>query len=189
MQFNKELMGRQNAGREASLLDAQMRVKLDEAEYARQRGSIAEAMGIEKEIAGLKRQMEANAINRAQVAETGRGHTLTASTAAAQIASREKEGGLDRKSAQIIAGMRGGAEGGDGRLNLAAYKALAKPIEDELKALAPRVQVKIKSAVDRTAELNAKLKMLKEIHGLPSTDAPAAHAGASNWSLAQERKK
>jgi hypothetical protein len=190
-QFNKELAGRQNAGREATLLDAQMRIKLGELEHARQIGDATNAMSAAKDIAGIKRQMEANAINRAQVAEAGRGHTMTSNTAAAQIASREKEGGLDRKSAQIIAGMRGGAEGGGGRLNLAEYKALAKPIEDELKALAPRVQGKIKSAVDRATELNAKLKVLKEIHGLPSTDAsaPDAPAGASNWSPAQERKK
>lgn len=96
-QFNKGIVAQQDAARQANLLDAQMRTKLGELEHARQIGDVTNAMKTEADIAGLKRQMEVNAINRAQVAETGRGRVTTAETAANRLRQDAEQAELDRK--------------------------------------------------------------------------------------------
>ena len=96
-QFNKGIVAQQDAARQANLLDAQMRIKLGELEYARQIGDVTNAMKTEADIAGLKRQMEVNAINRAQVTESGRGRVTTAETAANRLRQEAEQAAVDQK--------------------------------------------------------------------------------------------
>ena len=96
-QLDKVQSERKDAARQANLLDAQMRIKLGELEYARQIGDVTNAMKTEADIAGLKRQMEVNAINRAQVTESGRGRVTTAETAANRLRQEAEQAAVDQK--------------------------------------------------------------------------------------------
>lgn len=120
-QFNRGVAERKEAGRQADLLDAQMRVKLGELDYARKIGDLTSAMGVEKDIAGIKRQMDQIAAQREGTAMQGRGYDITAQTAAADREARAKESAANRASQMEVARLgqerRGNAE------NLAQFRA------------------------------------------------------------------
>lgn len=178
-QFDKVQSERKDAARQATLLDAQMRTKLGELEHARQIGDVTNAMKTEADIAGLKRQMEVNAINRAQVAETGRGRVTTAETAANKLAQERTEGALDRglrekelKERNRIAELGLGVQ--EDKANRASFKndivalALPKRIAD-LKGM--------RHIAEYAKEYDAAIKQLDDLakfHKVPSDFARVA---------------
>ena len=140
-QLNQVRSAREDAARQANLLDAQMRVKLGELEHARQIGDVNNEISTMKDITGIKHQMAQVAVQREGQGVQREGHASTANTAASKLAQEKTEGALDRelrerelKERRRIAELGlGGQEDKQNRVNFKndiAALALPKRIAD-----------------------------------------------------------
>jgi hypothetical protein len=186
-QFDKVQSERKDAARQATLLDAQMRVKLGELEHARQIGDIDGQNNVTKEIAGIKRQMDQIAAQREGYGVQSRGQDIVAGTATADREARAVENAARNQSQERIAAMQRETTGN--KENLALFKAQSKNLDDAFKrAIAKRSFAPAKAKEEYTAlvkewdALAAQYGLDKKTAPPPpfegGADAPAAAAAA-----------
>jgi hypothetical protein len=175
--FNRGIVAQRDAARQATLLDAQMRVKLGELEYARQIGDIDGQSSVMKDIAAIKRQMETVAAQKAAVDASLEGHRvqgigqgITAQTAANRLAQELITGREGLASHERIAALQREVTGN--RENLALFKAQAKNLDDAFKkTIAKRSFAPVKAKEEYT-ELVKEWDALAAQYGLDKKTAP-----------------
>lgn len=170
--FNKQLDQRRDAERQANLLDAQLRVKLGEAEHARRTGDLAKNIEIQKEIATIKQQKE-------QLVGTRYGQDLQAQVTREQIAAHsrdiEKQIAGQLAAAKASSALRGRAQDIQEFKNEFDSRGLKKKYE----ALAQRETMNDPKAPELRRQLDAEYNGLKQKYGLTTADVGEAPGGAA----------
>lgn len=177
-QYNKGITERKEASRQADLLDAQMRVKLGELDYARKIGDVTNAMGVEKDIAGIKRQLEqigvqreGHGVQREGFGVQTRGQDIQERVAKADRESRERTSAADNVARLAAANL--GKDQRANSVNLAQYKEDVKTsgIVDKSKRAVAMAAASPAKAKELRDEINKELAYLAKRNNITYAEA------------------
>jgi len=177
--FNRGVDAQRNAAREAALLDAQMRIKLGELDHARKVGDLTSYIAIDKDIAGIRNQMEQLKVQREGQQMQKYGYDTGASTADKDRAAAMERARLEAASRERTAAMGQGRTENAERLKLYLSDINTPDMKKLAEAVEAAERYKAPNAATMRKQLNDKRAEFARLRGITPQEAAAGDTGAA----------